>query len=170
PQFRQTGLHRQVRHADGGGWAEHCHAQSRTRQARRRCDLYGCYRRAGQRGNPAKDPCTPASGAREPVGILTIARPLRPAAAPACSAARLRRRHASAPISSYLPLGVLLEANALSARRQCACVVSGRERMLLRVTFVVFLMTASAAAAAELAATSRVGAVMVFPTGAEVTR
>jgi uncharacterized protein (TIGR02231 family) len=42
--------------------------------------------------------------------------------------------------------------------------------MLLRVTFVVFLMTASAAAAAELAATSRVGAVMVFPTGAEVTR
>jgi len=42
--------------------------------------------------------------------------------------------------------------------------------MLLRVTFVVFLMTASAAAAAELAATSRVGAVMVFPSGAEVTR
>jgi uncharacterized protein (TIGR02231 family) len=42
--------------------------------------------------------------------------------------------------------------------------------MLLRVTFVAFLMTASAAAAAELAATSRVGAVMVFPTGAEVTR
>ena len=42
--------------------------------------------------------------------------------------------------------------------------------MLLRATFVAFLMTVSAAAAAELAATSRVGAVMVFPTGAEVTR
>jgi uncharacterized protein (TIGR02231 family) len=42
--------------------------------------------------------------------------------------------------------------------------------MLLRATFVALLMTASAAAAAEIAATSRVGAVMVFPTGAEVTR
>jgi len=42
--------------------------------------------------------------------------------------------------------------------------------MLLRATFVALLMIASAAEAAEIAATSRVGAVMVFPTGAEVTR
>jgi uncharacterized protein (TIGR02231 family) len=42
--------------------------------------------------------------------------------------------------------------------------------MLLRATLVALLMTAWAAHAAEIAATSRVGAVMVFPTGAEVTR
>jgi uncharacterized protein (TIGR02231 family) len=42
--------------------------------------------------------------------------------------------------------------------------------MLLRATLVTLLMTAWAAEAAEIAATSRVGAVMVFPTGAEVTR
>ncbi len=42
--------------------------------------------------------------------------------------------------------------------------------MLLRATLVALLMTAWAAQADEIAATSRVGAVMVFPTGAEVTR
>lgn len=42
--------------------------------------------------------------------------------------------------------------------------------MLLWATLVALLMTAWAAQADEIAATSRVGAVMVFPTGAEVTR
>ena len=42
--------------------------------------------------------------------------------------------------------------------------------MLLRATFVALLMIASAAQAAEIGATSRVDAVMVFPTGAEVRR
>jgi uncharacterized protein (TIGR02231 family) len=42
--------------------------------------------------------------------------------------------------------------------------------MLLRATLVALLMTAWAAQADEIAATSRVGAVLVFPTGAEVTR
>jgi uncharacterized protein (TIGR02231 family) len=42
--------------------------------------------------------------------------------------------------------------------------------MRLRATLVAFLMTVSVAQAAEIAATSRVEAVMVFPTGAEVTR
>jgi uncharacterized protein (TIGR02231 family) len=42
--------------------------------------------------------------------------------------------------------------------------------MLLRATFVALLMIASAARAAEIGATTRVDAVMVFPTGAEVTR
>jgi uncharacterized protein (TIGR02231 family) len=42
--------------------------------------------------------------------------------------------------------------------------------MLLRATFVALLMIASAAQAAEIGATSRVDVVMVFPTGAAVTR
>lgn len=42
--------------------------------------------------------------------------------------------------------------------------------MLLRAALVAFVMTAWAAEAAEIAASSRVDAVMVFPTGAEVTR
>jgi uncharacterized protein (TIGR02231 family) len=42
--------------------------------------------------------------------------------------------------------------------------------MLLRAMTLAVLLTSSAAGAAEIAATSRVAAVMVFPTGAEVTR
>jgi uncharacterized protein (TIGR02231 family) len=42
--------------------------------------------------------------------------------------------------------------------------------MLWRAMILAVLMTSTAAGAAEVAATSRVAAVMVFPTGAEVTR